>query len=119
MMNERDKLPHPDQPVALAPSVWSKYVPLEEGCYWFYGWLFGKDRAPGASGKPRMELVQVRLGGQGESRHLVYIGASAFIYPGRAFIGPVGVWMRAAVPDPPSDEEWNTIAAESGTKGEK
>lgn len=38
--------------------TWTKEIPTQDGYYWFFGYVFGKERD---SDKPKLEMVEVRF----------------------------------------------------------
>lgn len=75
---------------------WTTDKPTQPGYYWFYGWLWGKDRLHNEP--PRFEQVIVKQVANG----MVYIGCGTFV----AKRDCVGVWQSMPVPAIPDVGEF-------------
>jgi len=67
---------------------WKRGFPIEEGYYWFYGYLFGR---PTRGEKPRLEQFQVRRVSNG----LLYFTEAT----GLNHLDMLGFWCPMEVPD--------------------
>jgi len=58
-------------------SKWSREFPKEEGCYWFYGYRYGKyDRPNGETVKPELMFMEVHRCANG----FMYVASGQFMY---------------------------------------
>lgn len=80
--------------------MWQDEWPTEPGLWWFYGYLYEKNRD-----KPELTVVNVRSAGAEDRRFLVYIVNGAFLYKNDTQAQTKGKWLKVTLPELPNIEE--------------
>lgn len=92
------QLPDDPRPV-LSRLDWSREWPKEAGCWWFYGWKYGKE----TSDKPRLHLVSLVTIACG---NLMMIGDG---HSWNSEDGHDGWFAKAVLPFPPTESSASSL----------